>query len=104
MGGVVCNNTVEVRRIAFHSLNPMVTDPIYVLKYDDELANSYTPDDYAKSGLYGQTFWKQALNPSNAWTMPFVTGHKYKFHWGYNKKVNYLGFQMQLNGRWSSTD
>ena len=22
-------------------------------------------------------------NPNHAWTMAIVTGHKYKFHWGY---------------------
>jgi hypothetical protein len=57
-----------------------------VLKYDDDLIGAM--DTVAKKAYiddksnYGTINFKPDLSPKNAWATPFVTGHKYKIHWG----------------------
>jgi hypothetical protein len=31
---------------------------------------------------YGVVGMKASQDPSNAWTIPFVTNHQYRIHWG----------------------
>jgi hypothetical protein len=33
-------------------------------------------------GNYSVVPFKEKLLPNNAWAMPFVTGHRYRVHWG----------------------
>jgi hypothetical protein len=30
---------------------------------------------------YGNVPFKDKLNPSSSWAIPFVTGHEYRIHW-----------------------
>lgn len=39
------------------------------------------------SSKYGHVPYKAKLNPSNAWAVPIVTGHKYRAHWGSSDDV-----------------
>jgi hypothetical protein len=56
------------------------------LKYDDDLIGAM--DNVTKQAYiddqsnYGTIMHKTDLDPNNAWATPFVTGHKYKIHWG----------------------
>jgi hypothetical protein len=92
--GVICDNTVEVRSIKFHSYTPtsMNNKALKVLPYDDDILDSFdmTPDETTNTteyddyivdrDNYGNFVWK--MEPSKDWSIPFVTGHKYKIHWG----------------------
>ena len=39
----------------------------------------------------------------NAWTAPWVTGHKYKFSWG-NTGVDFESVAIDVSERWQETD
>lgn len=93
--GVICDDTVEIRSIKFSTYTPSgLLDGIglKVLPYDDDILNSFNMtadettnstefDDYiVDRSNYGSFNWKK--NPGKDWSIPFVTGHKYKIHWG----------------------
>jgi hypothetical protein len=87
--GVVCDNSVQIRRVAFWDWKPnglLSGMGFKILKYDDDLIGAMDVD--AKQAYiddktnYGTILYKDKNSPSNAWATPFVTGHKYKIHWG----------------------
>ena len=43
--------------------------------YDDDI------EDPDKTMSWGAVAFKKSKDPSNAWTIPIVTGHKYKIKW-----------------------
>jgi hypothetical protein len=53
-----------------------------VLKWDDSILGTVNLTEYVNSNNYTIVPFKDKLNPSNAWAIPFVTGHKYKINWG----------------------
>jgi len=64
-----------------------------ILKYDDDQIYSDVSasaevkakelEEYKKdSKNYAAIPFKLLRNPTNGWATPFVTGHKYKFHFG----------------------
>ena len=57
-----------------------------VVRYDDnKLAHyGYTNEtDYLNNKTeYSTIIFKEKSDPGNGWATPFVTGHKYKIHWG----------------------
>lgn len=53
--------------------------------------------------MYGTVLFKEKQAPMNSWPVPFVTGHKYKIHWG---KVG-LDFEeatVEVSERWTEDD
>jgi len=57
------------------------------LRYDDDLIEPMDKNTTFKTWVdtksnYGTIIFKQKLDPGNGWAVPFVTGHKYKIHWG----------------------
>lgn len=61
-----------------------------ITPYDDSLFSDKTgtlPSASEKEYLLNKTkagviFFKDMQDPFNGWGTPFVTGHKYKIHWG----------------------
>lgn len=45
---------------------------------------------------------KKSGDPGSAYTIPFITGHKYKFHWGTG--LNFENLKIELSERWEETD
>jgi len=87
MDGWTCDDTVQIRRVAFHAGKPSAHlrgMGLKVLRYDDDLlAAQEDLDAYIDDvGNYGSIDFKLNKDPSNGWATPFVTGHKYKLHWG----------------------
>jgi hypothetical protein len=85
--GVICDNTVEVRTIKFSTYTPSgLLDGmgLKMLRWDDDVIGAMdntTLEEYlVDRGNYGTKNWK--YKPSKNWATPFVTGHKYKIHWG----------------------
>jgi len=77
-----------------------------VLNYDDELL----PEDPAEletylkdADRYGVVDYRDKTDPSKSWAIPFVTGHKYKAHWGI-VGLDWDGMKMQMSERWSESD
>jgi len=85
--GVVCDNRVQIRRVAFTAPAPgdFSGMPMYFLRYDDDLVgdmSNETLQEYVDNkSNYGRVPYKLKSGPSG-WATPFITGHKYKMHWG----------------------
>ena len=54
------------------------------LRYDDDQIAEYgNITDYHKNKkAHSSIFYKTKKAPMKGWAVPFVTGHKYKIHWG----------------------
>lgn len=82
--GVTCDNTAQVRRLAFRAATPaaiLLGMEIRVVPFDDHL---WTTEEEKQAYLddksnYGAFPWKKDFD---TWAAPYVTGHKYKVHWG----------------------
>ena len=84
---------------------------MYVLQWDDDIVaakNSTTGglETYRQDvnrDWAGKINFKEKQDPMNAWTAPWVTGHKYKFHWG-NRGVDFESIAVDVSERWKETD
>jgi hypothetical protein len=54
-------------------------------------------NNYATIAQRGKT------DPSNHWTVSWVTGHKYHIHWGYTG-LNFENIKFQLAEHWAPSD
>jgi hypothetical protein len=93
---------------------------MYVFQYDDSIiqAVNSTPEALscgmgvsrcgadleawkqdAGRTIAGRIEFKEKLDPKNGWTVPLVTGHKYKFSWG-NTGVDFEEMKITLSDRW----
>lgn len=106
--GVICDNTVSVRRIAFNSPTPagnFIGMHLNLLPYDDETLRlqgnltTYLLDKSAWSNI----LWRKSKNPSNHFTAAFVTGHKLRFHFG-KTGLNFENLNIEMSERWESWD
>lgn len=105
--GVICDNTVQVRRISFHGYSPRTLEgaPLKIFKWDDSILQQYTnvTSQYLLSSKdYTQTESKQVGDPGNAFTAAFVTGHNYHIHWGLGVDIERM--QIQISERWEEND
>jgi len=50
---------------------------------------------------YARVDWKSKGKPENSWAVPYVTGHRYKIHWG-SKDFDQMDFD--LSEKWLPTD
>ena len=88
VGGIICDNSVQVRRIAFHAGVPshFTGMPMKIARYDNALVASLKASDELEAYLdsndnYSQIEYKMKEKPMKGWAMPYVTGHKYRVHW-----------------------
>jgi len=77
-----CDNTVQVRKLYFGSMTPssrFKLQGMSILKYDNEQV-------LAGGDKYVETWDNYTWYPwlKSGWTVPFVTGHKYRIGWGRN--------------------
>lgn len=86
---MVCDNSIQVRRVAFWNWKPnglFSGMGFKVLKYDDDIIGAMDNDTKQAyiddKSNYGTIIFKSKLAPGDGWATPFVTGHKYKIHWG----------------------
>jgi len=101
MDGVLCDSTVQVRRVAFHAAKPtahMRGMGLKILPYDDDLLEAQEDLDayILEKSNYGSIDWKLKADPSSGWATPFVTGHKYKLHWG-QSGVDFTGMTVDVS-------
>lgn len=58
-----------------------------MLRYDDDMfiegGGTINKTEYLlNESNYGSFEFRPKLDPVSGWATPFVTGHKYKIHWG----------------------
>lgn len=75
-----------------------------ILKYDDDqLAAQPNKTEYLLDKKQWTTnIFKDKKSPSNAWTAVYVTGHKYRFHFGTG--INFENLDMEMSERWETYD
>lgn len=77
-----------------------------ILNYEDELfpEDEEELETYLKTkSNYGKLAYRDILDPSASWAYPFVTGHKYKAHWG-EIGIDFTEMKMEMSERWKNTD
>jgi len=52
---------------------------------------------------WSTVFFKNKLDPKAGWATPFVTGHKYRFHFG-KTGINFESLTVTMSERWEPTD
>jgi len=75
---------------------------IRIVPYDDNLWTNEEErttylDDKSK---YGAMPWKKDFN---TWAAAYVTGHKYKVHWG-QAGIDWESVQLRVSEKWEPTD
>jgi hypothetical protein len=108
-GSVFCDNTVQVRRVAFkaYPVDLFAGMWFYVLPYDDDLFTENGGDlnrtEYEQcEENYGAVVYKKKSDPSRGWATPFVTGHKYKIHW--SSGLDFEVLDVMLSENWVEGD
>lgn len=85
--GVVCDSSVEIRRITFKGYEPghFRGMEMNIYPYDKVSVDTRSEADndafLADTSNRSQIFWKEKLKPGNAWAVPYVTGHRYRVTW-----------------------
>lgn len=70
-----------------------------ILRFDDDLMLTVDREEYlGEKDNYTSYPWLKI-----GWTVPFVTGHKYKIHWG-NNGLDFDQMNIELSERWAETD
>ena len=70
-----------------------------ILKFDDDLMMTVDREEYiGEKDNYTSYPWLKS-----GWTVPFVTGHKYKISWG-NNGLDWDQMKVSLSERWAETD
>ena len=103
-GGIICDGTVEVRRIAmwgmpenFFGMRMKITQ---LDRADESSMNSAnTLESYLESDSnYSLVPFKDKLDPNSAWAMPYVTNHRYRIHW--ESGLDFDQMKMEVSERW----
>jgi len=101
-GSLMCDSSVEVRKLQFDSMSPssrFKLQPMRILKFDDSLLLGQDLEEYiGEKDNYTSYPWLKV-----GWTVPFVTGHKYKISWG-NNGLDWEQMSVSLSERWAETD
>jgi hypothetical protein len=85
--------------------NVLMNMGLRILRYDDDLLKAQ-PDKEAyinDQKEYASMPFKLKKDPSNGWAVPFVTGHKYKIHWGMTG-LDFTDAKVDLSEYWLPTD
>ena len=106
--GVVCDNSVQIRSIRFHSYSPSgLFDgmALKVLPYDDDIINAFNETELEEyiddRSNYGSFNWK--FKNGKDWATPFVTGHKYKISWGLTG-IDFETMKFTISEKYLETD
>lgn len=100
MDGLVCDDTVGIRRILMYSASPgsLNSRDLYILPYDDSVVGLMTPDQLtayiADTANYSIVPWRAKKNPKNHWNVPFVTGKKYLVRWAFGLDFEKMTFEI----------
>lgn len=110
--GLVCDNTIQIRRVAWWSYAPSHFDSanFKVAKWDADFVATLDANETLKNetlldedhSVFSRFPWKDKLLPSSGWAVPFVTGHTYRINWG--DGLDFTQMKMWQSERWETTD
>jgi hypothetical protein len=108
-GGVTCDSSIQVRRIAFHDPSPaqVLNMEMKILPFEAvDVAAKKADGSYEtwvdNASNYGVIPYKEKLNPMNSWAIPFVTNHRYRIHWA--EGLDFERMRVELSDAWETTD
>ena len=108
-GGQICDNTVQVRRVAFFNTVPTSIQGlnIRIAKYDDSVMALKTAaelDAYVKNlNNYSSATMTVKQDPVYSWAIPYVTGHKYRWFFDIGQ-LDIQNMKIEVSQRWKPTD
>mmetsp|Transcript_43947 Transcript_43947/g.42517 ORF Transcript_43947/g.42517 Transcript_43947/m.42517 type:complete len:93 (-) Transcript_43947:422-700(-) len=77
-----------------------------IMKHDDYILQEMLDSDYNAYLLnleeYSEVVYRKQILPVEGWAIPFVTGHKYKVHWGTG--IDFTKMRYTLSNRWEGDD
>lgn len=78
-----------------------------IKSWDDEIILGMTDEEltaYVDNKTdYGMAYFKESLKPMNSWTIGYVTGYKYKIHWG-QTGLDWDSMSMYVTETYETTD
>jgi hypothetical protein len=78
-----------------------------IMKYDDSIMSALdanaTKDHLADKSNWGTIKFTEKLDPGNSNVVPFITGHKYRFHFGVTG-INFENMNVEFNENWDQSD
>jgi hypothetical protein len=105
--GTICDSSVAVRKLTFSGMAPshrFKNQGLRLLRYDDVLMLSQNREKYLENiDNYSSMPFQAKGSPSNGWSIPFITGHKYKIHWG-NVGLDFDQMTIGISERWTPED
>lgn len=99
---VYCDNSVQIRKLEFKGLSPkhrFKMQAFRILPFDDATMVTVNSEEYLED-LENYSSWPYLMEK---WTVPFVTGHKYKIHWG-TVGLDWDQMSTDISERWANTD
>ena len=72
------------------------------IQYIENLSSTDLQDLVDEESNYSVVDWRKLERPSNSWAMPYVTGHRYRIHWGEGLDFDRMDFE--LSERWEEND
>lgn len=69
-----------------------------VKKTTDKTLQAFLDDE----DNYGIVPFKEKKDPSSAWAMPFITGHRYRLHW--EAGLDFDKMKIEISEMWEATD
>jgi hypothetical protein len=112
---LVCDTSVQVRRVSFHGMTPTGTlrgQAIKIIGWDDSVIEALEAADetgeaydayVADDENYTDMKYDDKGAPSPGWHVPFVTGHKYKVSFG-AVGLDFEKMSLQIEDLWESDD
>ena len=116
--GVICDNTVQIRRISFNQYSPwsLHGQKIKVAKWDHDIEDLLLAANVTNNETdlwdfeqdvnhthFSRLDWRKGPDPTQGWPVALVTGHRYRFHWG--EGVDFERMRVYLDELiWQSTD
>jgi hypothetical protein len=107
-GGILCTSTVQVRRVAIFNLPSnfvgMRMKVLQISEADETAKKAAGTWDAFKDAEenYGIAPFKEKQLPTNAWALPYVTGHRYRVHW--EAGLDFDTMKLEMSERWETTD
>ena len=104
LGGIVCDGTVEARRIAITGMPANFFGMrMKVAKFDTALETEKLADATIQTYLkdeanYGIVPYKDKQLPTNSWTIPYITNHRYRVHW--ESGLDFKEMKIEISDRW----
>lgn len=110
--GVICDNSISLRRIAFHAATPasFKMQKIKVAKWETDFEAALKADSAALFEFeqdvdhtrWGRQIQREGPDPSWSWPIVVMTGQRYRVHWG--EGIDFEKMSLDVSPLWKETE